>query len=104
MSMIEEQVRRIVFNLVGCNQDDHVKNFSFIMDRAGNWKPSPAYDLCHAEGSDFTRNHQLTLNGKWTLASTHEDISIVSTNDTHTVLLFNCRHGMDIRATLQAAR
>jgi len=64
MSMIEEQVRRIVFNLVGCNQDDHVKNFSFLMDRNGKWKPSPAYDLCHAEGSDFTRNHQLTLNGK----------------------------------------
>jgi serine/threonine-protein kinase HipA len=64
MGMIEEQVRRIVFNLVGCNQDDHVKNFSFMMDRNGNWKPSPAYDLCHAEGSDFTRNHQLTLNGK----------------------------------------
>ncbi len=64
MPMIEEQVRRIVFNLVGCNQDDHVKNFSFMMDRNGNWRPSPAYDLCHAEGSDFTRNHQLTLNGK----------------------------------------
>lgn len=64
MGMIEEQVRRIVFNLVGCNQDDHVKNFSFIMGRDGKWAPSPAYDLCHAEGSDFTRNHQLTLNGK----------------------------------------
>ena len=64
MDMIAEQVRRIVFNLVGCNQDDHVKNFSFIMDRSGNWKPSPAYDLCHSQGSDFTRNHQLTLNGK----------------------------------------
>jgi len=64
MSMIEQQVRRIVFNLVACNQDDHVKNFSFIMDRSGKWKPSPAYDLCHSEGSDFTRHHQLTLNGK----------------------------------------
>lgn len=64
MSMIEQQVRRIVFNLVACNQDDHVKNFSFIMDRSGKWEPSPAYDLCHSEGSDFTRHHQLTLNGK----------------------------------------
>jgi serine/threonine-protein kinase HipA len=60
----EEQFRRIVFNLVGCNQDDHVKNFAFMMDRRGNWDVSPAYDLCHAEGSDFTRFHQLSINGK----------------------------------------
>jgi serine/threonine-protein kinase HipA len=62
--MREEQVRRIIFNIVGCNQDDHVKNISFIMDRQGKWRLSPAYDLCHAEGSEFTRNHQLSLNGK----------------------------------------
>lgn len=62
--VLEEQFRRTVFNLVGCNQDDHVKNISFMMDRQGNWSLSPAYDLCHAEGSDFTRNHQLSVNGK----------------------------------------
>jgi len=61
---IEEQFRRTVFNLVGCNQDDHVKNIAFIMDRQGNWDLSPAYDLCHAQGSEFTRNHQLSINGK----------------------------------------
>ena len=60
----EEQFRRVVFNIVGCNQDDHVKNFAFMMDRSGNWDLSPAYDLCHAEGSEFTRNHQLSINGK----------------------------------------
>jgi len=60
----EEQFRRVVFNIVGCNQDDHVKNFAFMMDRQGNWDLSPAYDLCHAEGSQFTRNHQLSINGK----------------------------------------
>lgn len=63
-AMQEEQVRRTIFNLVACNQDDHVKNISFMMSRRGNWSLSPAYDLCHAEGSDFTRNHQLSLNGK----------------------------------------
>ncbi len=63
-SAIEEQFRRVVFNVVGCNQDDHVKNFAFMMDRQGNWKITPAYDLCHAEGSDFTRFHQLSINGK----------------------------------------
>ncbi len=61
---IEEQFRRVVFNAVGCNQDDHVKNFGFVMDRQGNWDITPAYDLCHAEGSDFTRFHQLSINSK----------------------------------------
>lgn len=63
-AILEEQVLRTIYNLVACNQDDHVKNISFMMDRRGNWKLSPAYDLCHAQGSDFTRNHQLSLNGK----------------------------------------
>lgn len=63
---IEEQFRRVVFNLVGCNQDDHVKNFAFTMDRRGGWDVTPAYDLCHAQGSDFTRFHQLSINGKTT--------------------------------------
>ena len=63
-SAIEEQFRRVVFNVVGCNQDDHVKNFGFTMDRQGNWDITPAYDLCHAEGSDFTRFHQLSINSK----------------------------------------
>jgi len=62
--MMEEQFRRVVFNLVGCNQDDHVKNFSFMMSRNGEWSLSPAYDLCHSQGSDFTRNHQLQVAGK----------------------------------------
>lgn len=63
-SSMEEQFRRAVFNVVGCNQDDHVKNFSFLMNRKGHWDISPAYDLCHAEGSNFTRFHQLSINGK----------------------------------------
>lgn len=63
---IEQQFRRTLFNLVACNQDDHVKNFAFMMDRMGQWDITPAYDLCHSEGSDFTRFHQLSINGKIT--------------------------------------
>ena len=63
-AVLEQQYRRVLFNLVACNQDDHVKNFAFMMDRQGRWQLSPAYDLCHAEGSDFTRNHQMSINGK----------------------------------------
>ena len=65
-SSFDEQFRRVVFNLVGCNQDDHVKNFAFMMDRQGQWSLAPAYDLCHSEGSEFTRFHQLSVNGKLT--------------------------------------
>jgi serine/threonine-protein kinase HipA len=61
---IEEQFKRVIFNLVGRNQDDHVKNFAFIMNKKGAWRLSPAYDMCHAEGSDFTRFHQLSINNK----------------------------------------
>jgi serine/threonine-protein kinase HipA len=70
---LDQQFRRVVFNLVGCNQDDHVKNSAFLMDRQGNWDLTPAYDLCHAEGSDFTRRHQLSINGK-TEGFTRQDL------------------------------
>ncbi len=72
-SAMEQQFRRAIFNVVGCNQDDHVKNFAFTMDRQGRWDLSPAYDLCHAEGSAFTSQHQLSLNGK-TTGFTREDL------------------------------
>ena len=70
---IEQQFRRVLFNLTGCNRDDHVKNFTFMMDRKGAWDIAPAYDLCHAAGSDFTRFHQLSINGK-TSDFTREDV------------------------------
>lgn len=73
----DQQFRRMVFNLVGCNQDDHVKNFAFEMDRRGRWSLTPAYDLCHAEGSAFTRRHQLSLNGK-TDGFTRADLDTLS--------------------------
>ena len=61
---LEEAFRRSVFNVVARNQDDHVKNFSFLMDRAGAWRLSPAYDLTFARGTGYTRFHQMSLNGK----------------------------------------
>lgn len=73
MAAMDQQLRRVIFNLVGCNQDDHVKNTAFQMDRRGQWDLTPAYDLCHAEGSDFTRNHQLSIHGK-TNGFTRDDL------------------------------
>ncbi len=65
-SGIEEIYRRMVFNVLAVNCDDHVKNFSFIMDRQGTWKLSPAYDLTFAYNPDnrWLCGHQVTINGK----------------------------------------
>jgi len=62
----EQQYRRMVFNVVARNQDDHTKNISFIMDRAGRFSLSPAYDVTHAyaPGGDWTAHHQMSVNGK----------------------------------------
>lgn len=58
--------RRMVFNVVGRNQDDHTKNISYIMDQAGTWRLSPAYDVTWAYNprGEWTNRHQMTINGK----------------------------------------
>lgn len=56
--------RRMVFNVVGCNQDDHTKNIEFLMDEDGVWKLSPAFDITFAYGKGYTRRHQMSVNGK----------------------------------------
>jgi serine/threonine-protein kinase HipA len=61
---LEEAFRRTAFNIIAVNQDDHVKNISFLMDREGRWSLAPAYDLTFARGSGYTRQHQMTLGGK----------------------------------------
>ncbi|MFT4050226.1 MAG: type II toxin-antitoxin system HipA family toxin [Solirubrobacterales bacterium] len=62
----EQQFRRAVFNVVFRNQDDHPKNISFLMDREGQWRLSPAYDLAFAFNptGQFTSRHQMSLAGK----------------------------------------
>ena len=66
MSAIEQQYRRMVFNIVARNQDDHVKNISFLMDKAGRWSLAPAYDLTYSNdpANMWMARHQMTLNGK----------------------------------------
>lgn len=63
---IEQQFRRMVFNIVSRNQDDHTKNIAFLMDRSGRWSLSPAFDLtfAHNPRGDWTSRHQMSLNGK----------------------------------------
>ncbi len=66
MAQIEQQFRRMAFNVVARNQDDHVKNIAFLMDRAGSWRLSPAFDLVYAYSSKggATASHQMSVNGK----------------------------------------
>jgi serine/threonine-protein kinase HipA len=66
MDAIEEQFRRMAFNVIARNQDDHVKNIAFLMDRAGAWELSPAYDVTYAyrPSGDWTGEHQMSINGK----------------------------------------
>jgi serine/threonine-protein kinase HipA len=59
-----EGYRRMVFNVLAVNQDDHVKNLSFHMDLGGTWKLTPAYDLTFAKGEGWTRTHQMRIRDK----------------------------------------
>lgn len=61
---IEEAFRRMAFNIAAVNQDDHVKNFAFLMGPDGRWDLAPAFDLTYAKGAGFTRLHQLSVGGK----------------------------------------
>ena len=61
-----QQYRRAVFNVVARNQDDHVKNISFLMDRSGRWRLSPAYDVTYSYNplEGWTKSHQMSFAGK----------------------------------------
>ncbi|HYW81869.1 MAG TPA: HipA domain-containing protein, partial [Spirochaetia bacterium] len=66
MEAVEEQFRRMAFNIVARNQDDHAKNIAFLMDKDGRWSLAPAFDVTYAfnPAGDWTATHQMTMNGK----------------------------------------
>ncbi|MEQ9564846.1 MAG: HipA domain-containing protein, partial [Pseudomonadales bacterium] len=66
LPQIEQQYLRTVFNLVARNQDDHVKNIAFLMDKAGRWSLAPAFDVIYAWQPDgaWTGQLQMSVNGK----------------------------------------
>jgi serine/threonine-protein kinase HipA len=85
-SDIEQLYRRMVFNVLAVNQDDHVKNISFLMNREGVWSLSPAYDVTFASNPQnrWLKAHQMTINGK---------MSHISIED-----LITCGEKMDIKS------
>jgi serine/threonine-protein kinase HipA len=62
----EQMFRRMVFNVLARNCDDHTKNFSFRLKKNGVWELAPAYDLCHAyqPKHQWVSQHALSINGK----------------------------------------
>jgi serine/threonine-protein kinase HipA len=61
---LDKAFRRMIFNVIGRNQDDHVKNISFLMkDKSSGWELAPAYDLTYSAGVGYTRQHQMTVAG-----------------------------------------
>ncbi len=61
-----QQFRRMVFNVIARNQDDHTKNIAFLMEPDGKWSLSPAFDMTysHNPAGQWTNQHQMTINGK----------------------------------------
>lgn len=64
--VIRQLFRRMVFNVIARNQDDHTRNIAFLMDRDGKWHLSPAFDVIWSYNSEgkWTNLHQMTINGK----------------------------------------
>ncbi|MFT6281494.1 MAG: serine/threonine-protein kinase HipA [Salibacteraceae bacterium] len=62
----EQMYRRMIFNVIAKNCDDHTKNFAFRLKEGGNWELAPAYDICHAYRPDsiWVSQHALSINGK----------------------------------------
>ena len=66
MADVEQQFRRVALNLMARNQDDHVKKIAFLMDRRGEWRLSPPFDVAYAynDSGSWTHRHQMSVNGK----------------------------------------
>ena len=76
----EEMFRRMVFNVVARNQDDHTKNISFLMDKNGIWRLSPAYDVSWSYNPKgmWTSQHQMSINNKWTDITMDDLLTVAS--------------------------
>ena len=81
-SEAQEMFRRMVFNVVVRNQDDHTKNISFLMNESGKWRLSPAYDMGYAYNPSgmWTATHQMSINGKFD-DITRDDLLVFANNN-----------------------
>ncbi len=74
----DQLYRRMVFNVLARNCDDHTKNFAFLMKQEQSWQLAPAYDICHAyrPGSAWVAHHALSINGKRTNITQHDLLEV----------------------------
>ncbi len=78
-----QQYKRMVFNVIARNQDDHSKNIAFIMNQQGEWSLSPAFDMTHSykPGEGWTQTHQMSINGKRDHFTRQDLIQVAQNND-----------------------
>lgn len=78
-AVLEESFRRMVFNVLTINCDDHSKNISFLLKEEGKWELAPAYDLTYSykPGNHWVSQHLMSVNGKFAGAG-HEDFMAVA--------------------------
>ena len=79
----QQMFRRIVFNVVVRNQDDHTKNISFLMGEDGRWRLSPAYDMGYAYNPQggWTAMHQMSVNGKYDKITRNDLLALAASNN-----------------------
>ena len=79
---IDQMFRRMVFNVMATNYDDHTKNFSFRLKKDGKWELSPAYDMCYSYDPDneWVNQHTLSINGKHKEILLKDLMTIADTN------------------------
>ncbi len=94
---VAQLYRRMVFNVVALNQDDHTRNIAFLMDRDGQWRLAPAFDVIWSYNSQgtWTHRHQMTINGK-TGGFTRQDLIEVANR-------FNIKKPLNILAAVGSA-
>jgi serine/threonine-protein kinase HipA len=92
----EQMFRRMVFNVMARNCDDHTKNFSFRLKKGGRWELAPAYDVCHAykPHHQWVSQHALSINGKRT-GIEKSDLMIVGKS-------IQCKHAASIIDEIEA--
>ena len=78
-----QQYRRMVFNVIARNQDDHTKNIAFLMNAQGEWSLSPAFDMTHSykPGEGWTQTHQMSVNGKRDHFTKQDLLMVAQNND-----------------------
>lgn len=76
---VDEGYRRMVFNILAVNQDDHVKNLSFLMTPEGEWSLTPAYDVTFAHGQGWTSTHQMRVADKLSGIARDDLLSVART-------------------------